>query len=263
MEKLHENFQSRLAGARVALDLTQQQLAESMEVSLRTIQNWESAESQPRARDIRKLAEILRVPLAYLSPEWAGGLATGPSSSHGETSSLKDEAPAYRQGGVAAEIQGHLDQFLAASTKDQFSFMTPAFKNLSFLPKGFWSRRWMAARTRSCLAQRSSFSAWASHCPGDQVAAMSSSSGSSRTRSRIVILWEEPACIARERAMQGQTKSVLVNNFAASVPGRRAPLADLPLALRERLSTRRITPIPETHSKHWIGESASEVVFLQ
>jgi transcriptional regulator with XRE-family HTH domain len=69
VETSTKNFAQLLAGARRAVGLTQQELADSVNVALRTVQNWESLNheksTEPRGKDLRKLCEVLRVPISY------------------------------------------------------------------------------------------------------------------------------------------------------------------------------------------------------
>lgn len=51
------------------MGFTQKELAEKTGVSLRTVQNWEGAESEPRGKDLRKVCEVLGVPISYLLSE--------------------------------------------------------------------------------------------------------------------------------------------------------------------------------------------------
>ncbi len=63
-------FSEKLKNARTAAGLTQQQLADSLGVSLRTITNYETGDRYPKKREIYgKLADILKVDINYLLTE--------------------------------------------------------------------------------------------------------------------------------------------------------------------------------------------------
>lgn len=59
------HFGARLRFAREAAALTQEQLAQLASVALRTIQRWESGESEPRARQTIALAMALGRDVAW------------------------------------------------------------------------------------------------------------------------------------------------------------------------------------------------------
>jgi transcriptional regulator with XRE-family HTH domain len=69
----------RIASAREALNLTSEQLARRLGVDLKTLQNWELDQSEPRANRLVTLSGILNV-----SPTWIlmGG-GDGPSQDFG------------------------------------------------------------------------------------------------------------------------------------------------------------------------------------
>lgn len=56
----------RLIGARKAKGLAQAELADAIEVSLRTIQNWEAGIFEPQGKNLRNLCEVLGVSINYL-----------------------------------------------------------------------------------------------------------------------------------------------------------------------------------------------------
>ncbi len=63
-------FSEKLKSARIQSGLTQQQLADSLGVSLRTVTNYETGDRYPKKREIYgKLAEILKVNVNYLLTE--------------------------------------------------------------------------------------------------------------------------------------------------------------------------------------------------
>jgi transcriptional regulator with XRE-family HTH domain len=70
-------FGDRLAGAREAAGLTQEQLAQRLGVRLTTLQNWEDDLSEPRGNRLQMLAGMLNVSLRWLLTAEGDGL-TGP-----------------------------------------------------------------------------------------------------------------------------------------------------------------------------------------
>lgn len=63
-------FGDKVKEARRALGITQKELADRLEVSLRTVASYESGKTLPRTREAtRKLAEILGVNMNYLLTE--------------------------------------------------------------------------------------------------------------------------------------------------------------------------------------------------
>ena len=59
-------FGDRLAVARDAAALTQSQLAARVGVRLKTLQNWETDRSEPRANRLQMLAGVLNVSMVWL-----------------------------------------------------------------------------------------------------------------------------------------------------------------------------------------------------
>ena len=99
-------FSHRLTGARNAKALTQSELAESIGVSLRSVQNWEAGAGQPGGKTLRSLSEVLCVPISFL----LGGDDAAPSQVLRERQHpLTTEKPA----GIQAECLAHLEAFLA------------------------------------------------------------------------------------------------------------------------------------------------------
>ncbi len=65
MESSTKNSAARISGLRQARGYTQQELADLVGKSLRTVQNWESVDgTEPRGKDLRKLCEVLEVEVA-------------------------------------------------------------------------------------------------------------------------------------------------------------------------------------------------------
>ena len=61
MSPMPDNFAQRLKTLRKKAGLTQEQLAETISLSLKTIQRWEKGERQPRIEEIKSLAKALNV----------------------------------------------------------------------------------------------------------------------------------------------------------------------------------------------------------
>lgn len=58
-----ENFQISLAAARVNAECTQEEVAEKMGVSKRTIINWEKGYAKPNAATLNMLSNIYNIPV--------------------------------------------------------------------------------------------------------------------------------------------------------------------------------------------------------
>ena len=71
-------FGDRLAGAREAAGLTQEDLAQRLGVRLTTLQNWEDDLAEPRGNRLQMLAGMLNVSLAWLLTAEGDGLAAPP-----------------------------------------------------------------------------------------------------------------------------------------------------------------------------------------
>ncbi len=67
-------FGDRLAGAREAAGLTQEELAQRLGVRLTTLQNWEDDLAEPRGNRLQMLAGMLKVSLAWLITAEGDGL---------------------------------------------------------------------------------------------------------------------------------------------------------------------------------------------
>ncbi|NJS40206.1 MAG: helix-turn-helix transcriptional regulator [Rhodobacteraceae bacterium] len=88
-------FGDRLAGAREAAGLTQEDLAQRLGVRLTTVQNWEEDLAEPRGNRLQMLAGMLNVSLSWLLTAEGNGLS-GPD----EVRTLTPEAEA-----ALAELQ--------------------------------------------------------------------------------------------------------------------------------------------------------------
>lgn len=67
-------FGDRLAGAREAAGLTQEDLAQRLGVRLTTLQNWEEDLAEPRGNRLQMLAGMLNVSLTWLMTAEGDGL---------------------------------------------------------------------------------------------------------------------------------------------------------------------------------------------
>ena len=67
-------FGDRLAGAREAAGLTQEELAQRLGVRLATLQNWEEDLAEPRGNRLQMLAGMLNVSLSWLLMAEGDGL---------------------------------------------------------------------------------------------------------------------------------------------------------------------------------------------
>lgn len=66
-DKIMPEFQITLAGARVSAGLVQEEVAKIMGVSKQTIVNWEKGKTSPDITQARRLSEIYKIPLDYIS----------------------------------------------------------------------------------------------------------------------------------------------------------------------------------------------------
>ncbi|MGG7566415.1 helix-turn-helix domain-containing protein [Rhodovulum sp. DZ06] len=81
-------FGDRLVAARDALGLTQSQLAAKVGVRAKTLQNWETDRSEPRANRLQMLAGVLNVSMVWLlTGVGEGGVELSP-----ETDAAADKA---------------------------------------------------------------------------------------------------------------------------------------------------------------------------
>lgn len=67
--KNKKDFGAIVVTARRRLGLTQSELAERLGVSLRAVQLWESGEARPQPSKLRKLSEVLEIPIHALLDE--------------------------------------------------------------------------------------------------------------------------------------------------------------------------------------------------
>ena len=89
-------FGDRIAGAREALGLSQEQLAHRMGIKLKTLQSWEDDHGEPRANKLQMLSGILNVSLPWLLNGEGEGVA-GPGSEAALDSDLNNLLVEMRQ----------------------------------------------------------------------------------------------------------------------------------------------------------------------
>ncbi|WP_103256634.1 helix-turn-helix domain-containing protein [Tabrizicola aquatica] len=97
-------FGDRLAGAREAAGLTQEDLAQRLGVRLTTLQNWEEDLAEPRGNRLQMLAGMLNVSLAWLLTAEGDGLADPdltPRPLSGEAEAALAELQRLRAGAIA------------------------------------------------------------------------------------------------------------------------------------------------------------------
>lgn len=96
-------FGDRLAGAREAAGLTQEELAQRLGVRLTTLQNWEEDLAEPRGNRLQMLAGMLNVSLAWLLTAEGDGLADPNAAAPltGEAEAALAELQRLRAGAVA------------------------------------------------------------------------------------------------------------------------------------------------------------------
>lgn len=97
-------FGDRLAGAREAAGLTQEDLAQRLGVRLTTLQNWEEDLAEPRGNRLQMLAGMLNVSLAWLLTAEGDGLAdpdVTPRALSGEAEAALAELQRLRAGAIA------------------------------------------------------------------------------------------------------------------------------------------------------------------
>ena len=97
-------FGDRLAGAREAAGLTQEDLAQRLGVRLTTLQNWEEDLAEPRGNRLQMLAGMLNVSLSWLLTAEGHGLDdpdTAPGPLGAEAEAALAELQRLRAGAIA------------------------------------------------------------------------------------------------------------------------------------------------------------------
>ena len=115
-------FGDRLAGAREAAGLTQEDLARRLGVKPKTVRGWENDQSEPRANKLQMVAGLLNVSLMWLltgegsgldAPEESGEI---PDSLHGLLAELRGLRTEQSQ---IAERMGRLEKRLRLAISDE------------------------------------------------------------------------------------------------------------------------------------------------
>ena len=101
----HILFGERLANARKAANMTQDEMAGHLGVRVTTVKDWEAGEVDPRANRLQMIASLLNVPLLWL----LGGSQKVPDYSvHGEARDLllkKIDDVAHKIGDLERELR--------------------------------------------------------------------------------------------------------------------------------------------------------------
>ena len=99
-------FGDRLAGAREALGLSQQDLAAQIGVKLRTVLDWENDLNDPRANKLQMLSGVLNVSIAWLLTGEGDGVDAPATTSAQDSEDILSEMRMTRQ--KIAELTQHL-----------------------------------------------------------------------------------------------------------------------------------------------------------
>ena len=97
------DFKSKFRYCRTSLCLTQQQLADILRVSKRSIAYYESGEREPSANVLGECAKIFHVPLSYLLFDDV----TDPGE-HFVEEAYRVELNRYKKSGIARKIMTHI-----------------------------------------------------------------------------------------------------------------------------------------------------------
>ena len=107
-------FGEKIRAARLALNLSQEELAERTGLTPRTLYSYEKGKALPRESNLEKLAEALHVPLRCLSEEGDEGPAAAADPAKTGSPGGADDAGQYiSRGDTGPEELPGLDAFLA------------------------------------------------------------------------------------------------------------------------------------------------------
>lgn len=101
-------FGDRLAGAREGAGLTQPDLARTLGVRLKTLQQWEEDQSEPRANRLQMLAGMLNVSLSWLLTGEGDGLDAPPEGGAAQVALRAMLADLSRLKAQAADLSGDI-----------------------------------------------------------------------------------------------------------------------------------------------------------
>ncbi len=112
-------FGDRVAAAREALALSQEDLAQRMGIKLKTVAAWEEDRAEPRANKLQMLSGVLNVSMRWLLTGEGGDLEQpGDLTIDAETGALLAEMRALRsEAALLGEKIGRLEKRLRASLK--------------------------------------------------------------------------------------------------------------------------------------------------
>ncbi|MFN4171728.1 MAG: multiprotein-bridging factor 1 family protein [Pseudorhodobacter sp.] len=114
-------FGDRVAGAREAAGLTQEEFARRLGVKLRTVQGWEDDALDPRANKLQMLAGMLNVSIRWLLTGEGEGLDGPPDAGQpapGAAQALAELARMRAQMMALASDMGHLEKRLRAMLRE-------------------------------------------------------------------------------------------------------------------------------------------------
>lgn len=114
-------FGDRVAGAREAAGLTQEEFARRLGVKLKTVQGWEDDALEPRANKLQMLAGMLNVSIRWLLTGEGEGLDGPPETAQpapGAAQALAELARMRAQMMALAKDMGHLEKRLRALLRE-------------------------------------------------------------------------------------------------------------------------------------------------
>ncbi|QCO57886.1 helix-turn-helix transcriptional regulator (plasmid) [Pseudorhodobacter turbinis] len=112
-------FGDRVAGAREAAGLRQEELARRIGVKLSTIQNWENDHSEPRANKLQMMSGMLNVSMRWLlTGEGEGVEAPVPVSNTDLNTALAELSRMRAQALALSQDMGHLEKRLRAMLRE-------------------------------------------------------------------------------------------------------------------------------------------------
>jgi transcriptional regulator with XRE-family HTH domain len=112
-------FGDRVAGAREAAHLTQEELSRRLGVKLVTVRNWENDLSDPRANKLQMMAGMLNVSMRWLlTGEGDGVEAPLPPSSTDMNKALAELGRMRAQALALSQDMGHLEKRLRVMLRE-------------------------------------------------------------------------------------------------------------------------------------------------